>query len=247
MFSGCISLSAVTIPNSVKSIGSDVFNGCRSLEYVELPHSITSIGHRAFTECSNLRAITIPSSVISLGDHTFEGCQSLSSIVIEDGVSNIGDYAFEYCTSLTTIALPNSIFEIKNSTFYGCSKLTSVIIQNVNFILSYAFANCQELTDFYCYNTNVPFTHTDVFKDSYIDYATLHVPAVSLDAYKAANPWKNFKEIVALTDDDPKSTEIMMIEATSNENNIIYDLKGVRLSEPQKGINIINGKKYVIQ
>ena len=33
--------------------------------------------------------------------------------------------------------------------------------------------------------------------DSYIDYSTLHVPTASVNAYKAAEPWKNFKSIVA--------------------------------------------------
>ena len=33
--------------------------------------------------------------------------------------------------------------------------------------------------------------------DSYIDYSTLHVPTASVNAYKAAEPWKNFKIIVA--------------------------------------------------
>ena len=33
--------------------------------------------------------------------------------------------------------------------------------------------------------------------DSYIDCFTLHVPTASVNAYKAAEPWKNFKIIVA--------------------------------------------------
>ena len=42
-----------------------------------------------------------------------------------------------------------------------------------------------------------PALDTDAFKDSYIEYATLHVPTSAVNAYKAADPWKNFKSIMA--------------------------------------------------
>ena len=35
-------------------------------------------------------------------------------------------------------------------------------------------------------------------QNSYIEYVTLHVPYASIDAYKAVNPWKNFKSIVEM-------------------------------------------------
>lgn len=37
----------------------------------------------------------------------------------------------------------------------------------------------------------------DIFSGSYIEYATLHVPAASVEQYKAAAPWNNFGTIVA--------------------------------------------------
>ena len=246
-FFGCSGLASVTIGNNVASIGDCAFFGCSGLTSVTIGKRVTSIGDAAFKGCYVLPSLSIPNSVTSIGAGAFSGCQSLSSIIIEDGVSSLGEKTFEYCTSLTTITLPNSIFEIKNSTFYGCSNLTSVIIQNVNSIDGGAFASCQELTDFYCYNTKVPFTYTGAFNGSYIDYATLHVPAESIIAYKNAEPWQNFKEIVALTDDDPNPMRIMTTKATPNENKNIYNLNGFRLPELKKGINIVNGKKYVIK
>ena len=52
----------------------------------------------------------------------------------------------------------------------------------------------------------MPYTYADsysnAFKDSSIEYATLHVPAASVSAYQATKPWKNFKEIVALSPQD---------------------------------------------
>ncbi len=61
-----------------------------------------------------------------------------------------------------------------------------------------AFSGCSKLEDVYCYAEEVPSTSSDAFKDSYIEYATLHVPAASVSAYREAEPWKNFKQIVAI-------------------------------------------------
>jgi hypothetical protein len=78
------------------------------------------------------------------------------------------------------------------------------------------------LLDVYCYAENVPSTHSDAFKRSPNDYATLHVPAGSVDAYKAAVPWKNFKDIVPL---DGQSIETL--EYTSPSDHIdIYSIDG---------------------
>ena len=54
------------------------------------------------------------------------------------------------------------------------------------------------MTDVYCYAESVPQTNAEAFNNSYIDYATLHVPDASVNAYKQAEPWKNFKSIVGI-------------------------------------------------
>ena len=54
---------------------------------------------------------------------------------------------------------------------------------------------------------------------------------------------------MALTDNDPKPdvTGISVVRDIEDNKDVIYNLNGVRLNEPQKGINIINGKKYVVK
>ena len=59
-----------------------------------------------------------------------------------------------------------------------------------------AFANCADLIDVYCYAESVPTTESNAFDGSYTEYATLHVPAASIEQYKAKAPWSNFGAIV---------------------------------------------------
>ena len=198
VFAGCSSLKSITIPNSVTSIGSSAFQGCTSLKNLTIPNSVTSIGDEAFSECSSLKSITIPSSVTSIGLDAFEYCSGLTSVTISNGVTIIGGFAG--CSSLTSITIPNSVTEISGSAFSGCSGLTTVSIGNgIQNIYSRAFADCVELVDVYCYAENVPETSEKAFENSLPEYITLHVPVGSLDAYKAATPWSQFKSKVKIT------------------------------------------------
>ena len=77
---GCYSLTSVTIPDSITSIGEDAFADCSSLTSVTIPDSVTSIGDSAFCNCSSLTSVTIPDSVTSIWDSAFDGCSSLTSV-----------------------------------------------------------------------------------------------------------------------------------------------------------------------
>ena len=47
-FSGCTSLTSITIPDGVTSIGDQTFYKCRLLTSITIPDGVTSIGYRAF-------------------------------------------------------------------------------------------------------------------------------------------------------------------------------------------------------
>lgn len=69
------SLSDVTLPNTLKKIGTYAFLGCRAIEKIKLPENLEEIGARAFWMCSRLKQIEggLPSkSLKRLGQGAFD-------------------------------------------------------------------------------------------------------------------------------------------------------------------------------
>ena len=143
----CESLTSITIPNSVTSIGEGAFSECTSLNSISIPNSVTAIGEYAFSECTSLNSISIPNSVTAIGEYAFWCCKSLTSITIPNSVTSIGESAFWGCKSLTSITIPNSVTSIGESAFRNCTSLTSITIPNsVTSIGKNALSSCKSLT-----------------------------------------------------------------------------------------------------
>lgn len=117
--------------------------------------------------------------------------------------------------------------------------LATVIIPNsITNIGDYAFVR-SGLKDMYCYAEQLPEIGNDIFLYTYYK-ETLHVPAEAIETYRNAEQWKDFENIVALTDNDPNPTVIIVPTAT--QQSVIveqYDLSGRRISQPQRGVIIV--------
>lgn len=184
-FRNCTNLTSVFISNSVTQIGDYAFAGCTGLQAIVIPNSVNDLGIYAFSECKNLLFVTFSSGLTSIKERSFYGCSSLTSVTIPDNVKSIGELAFSYCNSLNTVILGRGIERLDY----------------------YAFSGNSGLTDVYCYAVDVPTTN-NAFTNSYLEYATLHVPEESVGQYEKKEPWKNFGNIIGMkgtiTPDIPK-------------------------------------------
>ena len=198
-FYGCSSLINITIPDSVTKIGNYAFYGCYSLKSIIIGSGVTSIGERAFYDCTSLTSVVIPDSITVIGERAFEHCISLTSITIGNGVTSIGSSAFYNCSSLTSVTIGSGVTSIGERAFYDCTSLTSVVIpDSVTSIGNYAFYDCTSLTSVYCKATTPPTGGNDMFNSGYaLIGCTIYVPTESVDAYKTAPYWSNYKSYIS--------------------------------------------------
>jgi hypothetical protein len=89
----------------VTRIGKHAFYECRSLTGVTIPKTVTSIGDEAFKD-SGLRSVTIPNSVTSIGDEAFANCGSLKSVQLPQRFEGkLGRSVFARCPDDVVITL----------------------------------------------------------------------------------------------------------------------------------------------
>ena len=127
-FSDCIKLKKITIPEGVKEIRHNTFSGCSALEEISIPESLEKICSYAFMDCKKLKSIHIPDSVSEIENSAFWNCESLKEVVIPEGVTKIGDYTFSGCKNLQKVELHDGITAIGDRAFMDCGKINSVSI-----------------------------------------------------------------------------------------------------------------------
>ena len=208
-FGYCNSLQSIVIPNSVTTITNHAFASCENLESVQLSNNLKRIEWATFSSCYNLKSIIIPDGVDFIGEMAFAYCTNLTEVKLPSNLNKIDWSAFEGCTGLTSIDIPDNTRTIYRCVFYDCSNLKTVKIgKGVKDIYSGAYAECPALEEIYCMAKTPPTCHTeylsayaktmDVFYDSYIEHATLHAPAKSIETYKTTEPWSKFKTFIPI-------------------------------------------------
>ena len=91
--------------------------------------------------------------------------------------------------------------------YQDCTGLKSITIpDNVTSIEDYAFHNCEKLDTIHCLCTDPPVIHDDSFDEHTYTASTLFVPKGSIEAYRKANGWKQFKRI-----EEEKNDEVFKV------------------------------------
>lgn len=150
--------------------------------------------------------VTIPSSVTysgktyyvtGVGYAAFGVCGELSGVTLPNTITNIGESAFTFST-VKNMIIPNSVKTIGLQAF-AISSLESITLgSGLTSIGDYAFSNCTGLTAIKSLASTPPtLAASTCFDETTYTSATLTVPYNVLNAYKNANYWKKFTNIVS--------------------------------------------------
>ncbi len=193
------------------------------IKTVTIEDGITSIGDCAFYGCSGLTELTLPNSVTSIGDRAFAYCSGLTELTLPNSVTSIGDRAFAYCSGLTELTLPDSVSSIGDGAFICCSDLSKI-------------TSLAEIP---------PVCGSGVFDGVNKTNCKLIVPIVSVIAYKQAEVWNEFSNIMGFSGVEVTVADGNTIRAIGNQIEISGDFTLVEVY----GINgtlIYKGKDNVV-
>lgn len=141
---GSAGTTHVSIPQSVRRIGSEAFCDCAGLTEVRIPESVDYIGEGAFENCTSLESITIPDGT-QVGPSAFRGCTGLVRAIVGKNVK-LGDSAFMSCTNLGSVQMGEGS-TLARAVFANCGRLSSAEVPNgVSEIPDYAFSDCADLS-----------------------------------------------------------------------------------------------------
>lgn len=191
-FTHCESLKNIVIPKTVKEIASGIFRKSIYMHEIKLdkenPNFCVLEGSLYSKDKTKMIVIPynekntfiIPNGVIKIEDFVFEGFEKLENIVFPDSLQIIGHRAFEGCISLKEVSFPKSLISIDFRSFDDCENLEVIEIyaQTPPEITSPS-ADCWKF-----------------FGDA--KNVTLYVLEESLNEYKKAFGWKDFKNIKIL-------------------------------------------------
>ncbi len=132
-------ITKVTIPSTVTSIGAGAFYGCKDLKTVDFSgeDNIVSVGKAAFYQ-SGIEADDSgywKDDVLYVGKHLIKAKATVTSVKIKDDTATISPEAFKDCKELTEIEVPNSLRWIGERAFEGCTQLkTAKFAEKMDFL-----------------------------------------------------------------------------------------------------------------
>ena len=144
---------------TVTAIAAGAFQDETALKAVSVPDTVTSIGKGAFAGCKNLTSMRTPvytcedapyfGAIFGAETHEANGYNvpgALTTLVLTAGES-IPDCAFYACRNLKVVGLPETLTEIGNFAFYGCQSLAYIATADTALtrVGQNAFTNCSAL------------------------------------------------------------------------------------------------------
>ena len=263
-FAGCSALESISLPSTLTTIGHEAFRNCPNLTTISVDGNNKTFDSR--DNCNAViktadnelilgcKATIIPKTVTSLGEASYMG-SAIETFTVPENITTIGRTVFYDCPNLKTLVFGNGVTSIAGEAIKKCPLLETIKIgSGLKSIDDENIVRCEGLKDIYIFANTIPqrtnqnYDKIYLFDKTPISTATLHVPASLVDSYKATAPWSGFGNVVPLTEDDSLSgVSVVNSDTSFNTATPVYNLSGQRLTVPQKGINIVNGKKVVVK
>lgn len=143
-----ISVTQVTLPETVTTIGAHVFENNTIIQSITIGKNVTTIGDNAFNGCTGLQSVVFEeggTETLTLGEYAFSGCANVASIVLPERLTELSAYAFYLNGGLSSVTFGSQLTKIGAYALAGTGLPEIIIPGSVQTVEAYAFDNCSAL------------------------------------------------------------------------------------------------------
>ena len=242
-FAGLKNVKELTLPKNLKKVGSMAFYGCEGLTELTIPGSVTEIGQQAFDLCRNLKTSFTSSSPLAI----FE---TLKSMTIGEDVSSLAERSFIGCPNLKDVTsyskvVPTTIGNVFTPSYLGAATLHVPYVLYDEYKVANVWKEFGTIVNFEGLYNLVYYVDGEEYKKYVVEQGTTITPETA--PYKEGYTFSGWSEIpatmpahdVTVTGTFTLNTGIDQIMSNRNSGAMIFTIDGKRLTQPQRGLNIV--------
>ena len=204
-------IASAHIPAGLTTIGDAPFANCQNLTAITVaadnPRWTAQDGVLYDKNMTQLRQypagktdaeFKVPDGVTSIWSFAFHSNTHLKAVSLPDGLTTINASAFYRCPGLEAVNIPEGVTVLNNSVFYGCPLRSVTLPSTLKNINASAFGECSRIESIVSLAATPPTVGNSNVFFLVSKMVPVYVPSANVDAYKAANIWKDFKNIVGI-------------------------------------------------
>ena len=238
----------LNLPQGIKRIGQGAFVAAR-LNSLHFNDDLEIIGKEAFYVASMPFELRLPKQMKYIGVRAFWHAGIEGHLIIPENCLSINEMAF-VGNDITKITLPDKLEKIEREAFSNLPRLTEIVIPKyVDYIGDYAFSGDVALQSVVCLNPEPPMLGENPFGpgggysypiESSVDFdkVILQVPEQSVERYRNADGWSQFKNITAYRELAFNVPEIVAMDKGTTRTGILRAERAWEVAECPSWITV---------
>lgn len=130
LFLNDVETTNLEIPGDITYIRKNAFSGCKSISKLSIHDNVISIDDYAFYKCGNLKTIEFGNNVQTIGEYCFCQCNSIENLSLPQGLQTLRIGALQSLDKLKELTIPANVKTIDSGCFLGDNNLSSVIFED---------------------------------------------------------------------------------------------------------------------